>query len=131
MFQAFYSYLQFFFLSVFLFIFSLFSQVAFKSYLGISPVITNWNSDKTECSLILDDNPLTIFVELPPEHSGLNYSNIIVGVLRGCLEMVRERGGRIYLFVWSSSACLVLKSLGYDVLLRFHIFTSLLSNDLI
>ena len=41
-----------------------------------------------EFSLILDQNPLVDFVELPENHPNLLYSNIICGVVRGALEMV-------------------------------------------
>ena len=42
-------------------------------------------------SLILDENPLAEFVELPDEalQGGLWYSNVLCGVIRGALEMVR------------------------------------------
>lgn len=41
-------------------------------------------------NLILDENPLADFVELPEEalQGGLWFSNILCGVLRGALEMV-------------------------------------------
>ena len=35
------------------------------------------------------ENPLAEFVELPPQYQGLNYSNLLCGVIRGALEMVR------------------------------------------
>lgn len=57
-------------------------------FLGIVPMVTNWSPDGKECSLIIDDNPLTMFVELPENHSGICYSNIICGVIRGALQMV-------------------------------------------
>eukprot|EP00128_Syssomonas_multiformis_P012948 Colp12_sorted_trinity150504_noHs@1949 len=65
------------------------SKVGFKMFLGITPTISNWSADGNEFSLILDENPLTDFVELPPEHQGLSFSNILCGVLRGALEMVQ------------------------------------------
>lgn len=34
------------------------------------------------------ENPLAEFVELPPQYQGLNYSNLLCGVIRGALEMV-------------------------------------------
>lgn len=37
----------------------------------------------------LPDNPLADFVELPAAQAELRYSNILCGVLRGALEMVR------------------------------------------
>lgn len=42
-------------------------------------------------TLTLDDNPLAEFVELPEEalEGGLWFSNVLCGVLRGSLEMVR------------------------------------------
>lgn len=44
-----------------------------------------------ELSLIFEENPLAEFVELPLEarQSGLWYSNVLAGVVRGCLEMVQ------------------------------------------
>ena len=37
---------------------------------------------------ILEDNPLTDFVELPEVYSGLMYCNVLCGIIRGALEMV-------------------------------------------
>lgn len=65
-------------------------QVAFKMYLGITPSVTNWSPAGDEFSLILENNPLVDFVELPDNHSTLIYSNLLCGVLRGALEMVEE-----------------------------------------
>jgi hypothetical protein len=54
-------------------------------------------------TLTLDENPLTEFVELPEEaiEAGLWFSNVLCGVLRGALEMVRLvvfcSGDRYYL----------------------------------
>ena len=64
-------------------------QLAFKMFLGVSPVVTNWSAASDEFSLILDNNPLSDFVELPDGREGLFYSNILCGALRGALEMVR------------------------------------------
>ncbi|KAI9103313.1 NO signaling/Golgi transport ligand-binding domain-containing protein [Phlyctochytrium arcticum] len=65
------------------------SKVGFKIFLGVSPIVTNWSADNKEFSLILEDNPLADFVELPDDAVGeLWYSNILCGVLRGALEMV-------------------------------------------
>ena len=48
--------------------------------------------DDKEFSLILDENPLLDFVELPQNLStSLWYDNIICGVIRGALEMVQVR----------------------------------------
>lgn len=59
-------------------------------YLGITPSVTNWSPAGDEFSLILENNPLVDFVELPDNHSTLIYSNLLCGVLRGALEMVRS-----------------------------------------
>ncbi|KAJ3121570.1 transport protein particle 22 kDa subunit [Physocladia obscura] len=77
------------------------SKIGFKMFLGITPTITNWSADTKEFSIIIDENPLSEFVELPDDAllpppastggsaaTGLWYSNILCGVLRGALEMV-------------------------------------------
>ncbi|XP_071383913.1 trafficking protein particle complex subunit 3 isoform X3 [Centroberyx affinis] len=64
-------------------------MVAFKMYLGITPSVTNWSPAGDEFSLILENNPLVDFVELPDNHNALIYSNLLCGVLRGALEMVQ------------------------------------------
>ncbi|GBF96278.1 trafficking particle complex subunit 3 [Raphidocelis subcapitata] len=62
---------------------------AFPMFLNVAANVTNWNTDGTECSLILADNPLADFVELPEEYKGeLRYSGLLCGVIRGALEMV-------------------------------------------
>lgn len=66
------------------------AQSAFKMYLTMSPSITNWSTSGDEFSLVFDSNPLTEFVELPDSYSTmLKYCNIIPGIIRGALEMVR------------------------------------------
>ena len=65
------------------------SKMAFKMYLNITPTITNWSLAGDEFSLILDNNPLTEFVELPDTHMELNYSNMLCGAIRGALEMLQ------------------------------------------
>ena len=57
-------------------------------FLGVTPSVTKWSPAADEFSLIVDNNPLAEFVELPPEHEKLIYSNLLCGVLRGALEMV-------------------------------------------
>lgn len=57
-------------------------------FLGVSAEVQNWSQDEREFSLILNDNPLTEFVELPDGLGNLNYCNILCGVIRGALEMV-------------------------------------------
>ncbi len=41
-----------------------------------------------ECSLILEENPLNDFVELPEHFKDLNYSQLYCGIIRGALEMI-------------------------------------------
>ncbi|DBA00078.1 TPA: hypothetical protein N0F65_000369 [Lagenidium giganteum] len=68
------------------------AKVAFKMFLGINAEVSHWNADNTACSLLIYDNPLIEFVELPPSAYGvLWYSNVFCGVLRGALEMVQMR----------------------------------------
>lgn len=64
-------------------------QMAFKMYFGTSPSISNWSPGNDEFSLIIDNNPLTEYVELPDSLVTLKYSNIFAGVIRGALEMVQ------------------------------------------
>lgn len=68
-------------------------QVGFKIFLNITPTIANWTSDNKQFSLLFDENPLADFVELPDDgraQDELWFSNILCGVLRGALEMVRR-----------------------------------------
>jgi len=65
------------------------AKIGFKMFLGVVPAITNWSAAGDEFSLVLENNPLADFVELPEGHSNLNYSNILCGALRGALEMVQ------------------------------------------
>ena len=79
-------------------------------YLGITPSITNWSPAGDEFSLILENNPLVDFVELPDNHSSLIYSNLLCGVLRGALEMVSAalyllrhlKCSRVLINVWTN-----------------------------
>lgn len=66
----------------------LIAQVGFKMFLGVTASVTSWDSDGTCCSIILEDNPLVDFVELPDTCQGLYYCNVLSGVIRGALEMV-------------------------------------------
>lgn len=68
------------------------SRVGFKIFLNISPQVANWSQDGKAFSLILNENPLAEFVELPDNERAskeLWYSNVLVGVLKGALEMVQ------------------------------------------
>ena len=85
-------------------------QVGFKSFLNITPAVIHNapvagavsptgtatpqpNSSGASFTLTFDENPLAEFVELPEEalEGGLWFSNVLCGVLRGALEMVRSR----------------------------------------
>lgn len=63
-------------------------QHAFQMYLNVMPTIDHWSQANDEFSLILYNNPLTEFVELPDSLQTMNYLNILPGVIRGALEMV-------------------------------------------
>lgn len=70
------------------------SKVGFKIFLNIQPIVDNWSADGKSFSLILVDNPLAEFVELPLASDPkigkeLWYSQILCGVLRGALQMVQ------------------------------------------
>lgn len=68
-------------------------QIGFKIFLNITPTVANWTSDNKQFSLVFDENPLADFVELPDDgraQDELWFSNILCGVLRGALEMVRS-----------------------------------------
>ena len=93
-------------------------QLGFKMFLNTSVTVTSWNAEGTECSLVrgvrlsaaplrhkvgsltnaclcttqvLDDNPLVDFVELPEGCQNLCYCQMLCGIIRGALEMVRQR----------------------------------------
>mmetsp|Transcript_1446 Transcript_1446/g.2213 ORF Transcript_1446/g.2213 Transcript_1446/m.2213 type:complete len:189 (+) Transcript_1446:152-718(+) len=67
------------------------AKIAFKMFLGITCDVLNWNTEQTSFSLILQDNPLIEFVDLPQNYKDLNYSNVLCGVIRGALEMVQMK----------------------------------------
>jgi hypothetical protein len=87
------------------------AKIGFRMFLGITVEVTNLSPDGRAFSLILYDNPLAIFVELPvspnatkddgdnaatnkpasdssSDLSKLKYSNVFCGVIRGALEQV-------------------------------------------
>ena len=82
------------------------SKVGFRMFLGMTCEVANFSSDGRSFSLFLYENPLTIFVELPPPEdesssfgggsgapdlSQIKYSNIYCGIIRGALEQVNLR----------------------------------------
>lgn len=50
---------------------------------------TRTAASDTNALQVFTDNPLTEFVDLPDEFRDLKYCNILCGVIRGALEMVR------------------------------------------
>mmetsp|Transcript_16111 Transcript_16111/g.48272 ORF Transcript_16111/g.48272 Transcript_16111/m.48272 type:complete len:172 (+) Transcript_16111:347-862(+) len=64
------------------------AKVGFKMFLNTTATVVNWNADNTECGLVLEDNLLIDFVELPEACSKLSYCQLLCGVIRGALEMV-------------------------------------------
>mmetsp|Transcript_35053 Transcript_35053/g.62649 ORF Transcript_35053/g.62649 Transcript_35053/m.62649 type:complete len:194 (-) Transcript_35053:1517-2098(-) len=68
------------------------AKVGFKLFLGVSATVTNLADNGNTFSLILEENPLNAFVELPDKLKGsLWFSNVLCGVVRGALEMVMYR----------------------------------------
>jgi|EP00670_Eutreptiella_braarudii_P014784 hypothetical protein len=68
------------------------AKVGFKMFLGVTAAVVNIGDDGQSFSLVLEENPLNAFVELPEKFkSVLWFSNVLCGVLRGALEMVMYR----------------------------------------
>ncbi|CAJ0587542.1 unnamed protein product, partial [Mesorhabditis spiculigera] len=64
------------------------AKTAIPAYLGVPATISSWGNSDREFSLVLENNPLTEFVELPPNLSTLHYSQVLAGAIRGGLEAV-------------------------------------------
>ena len=72
------------------------SKVGFKMFLNVVPAVTNWSPDGKSFHLVLEENPLAEWVELPDDgraQEELWYSNLLCGVIRGALEMVSQVRG--------------------------------------
>jgi hypothetical protein len=67
------------------------AKIGLKMFLGVSADVTSWNPEKNSFCLVLYENPLTEFVELPADMTGLIYSNVLCGAIRGALEMIQIR----------------------------------------
>lgn len=69
------------------------AKVGFKAYLGITCEVANWSEETKEYpkefSLIVSENPMTEYVELREDYRELSYCNLICGVIRGCLHMLK------------------------------------------
>lgn len=64
-------------------------QLAFRLYLSVQPSLSHWTANGDEFSLIFEQNPLTEFVELPPDLQNLKYSAVLCGCIRGAFETVQ------------------------------------------
>lgn len=64
-------------------------QQAFKLYLNVNVTIGSWSPAGDEFSILMDQNPLAEFVELPDKYTTLRYSNLLAGAIRGACEMVQ------------------------------------------
>merc|ERR1719263_2696623 len=54
------------------------AKVGLRMFLGISAEVVMWNRELTACSLVLPENPLAEFVELPANLTNrLWYSNLL------------------------------------------------------
>jgi hypothetical protein len=61
-----------------------------KMFLGLHVDVVGWNTEGTACSLLFSQgNPLTNFVELPPDKNEIKYCNVLCGVIQGALSMVK------------------------------------------
>jgi len=65
------------------------AKVGFKMFLGVTAQVVGFDAEKKEFSLVLEENPLTDFAELPEQYKGLHYCNVLCGVIRGALAMVQ------------------------------------------
>ncbi|KAK1934735.1 putative Bet3 transport protein [Babesia divergens] len=65
------------------------AKVALKMFLGITGDVIAINEEENHYHIVFHENPLDQFVELPDNLAGLNYSNIICGVIIGALEQLQ------------------------------------------
>lgn len=69
-------------------------------FLGVTATVSKYDAKKQEFHLLIEDNPLTEFVELPEEYKdSLVFCNVLCGVIRGALEAVRFP---THIFGWPS-----------------------------
>jgi hypothetical protein len=62
-------------------------KMAFKLFLGLTVDVVA--TDENVYTIKYPENPLTIFVELPPDRQDLEYSQMLAGMVRGMLEMLQ------------------------------------------
>lgn len=95
------------------------SKVGFRMFLGITPNVVLPQDEKEQAfSLVLDENPLAEFVELPEEYPNIFYSNILCGVIRGALEMVQT--SIQFIMLWRLTEILIFSS--FFSILSFFLF---------
>lgn len=61
--------------------------MGFKMFLGIDSKM-NYSKDGETFSILFNENPLDNYVSIPEKLKGINYSQVICGVIRGALESV-------------------------------------------
>ncbi|KAE8685651.1 Trafficking protein particle complex subunit 3 [Hibiscus syriacus] len=71
------------------------AKIGFKMFLGVNVSVVNWDADGSCCNIVLKDNLLVDFVELPDTCQGLYYCNILSGVIRRALETGHEDGSHL------------------------------------
>lgn len=64
------------------------ATVGLKMFLNATASVSDWNTEGTACSIVIQGNPLTDFVQLPDDLQSLQYNNIICGVIEGALDMI-------------------------------------------
>lgn len=57
-------------------------------FLGIEGKLSYRKEDKESFSILFTENPLDKYVTVPEKLKGVNYSQMICGVIRGALEAV-------------------------------------------
>mmetsp|Transcript_12088 Transcript_12088/g.25081 ORF Transcript_12088/g.25081 Transcript_12088/m.25081 type:complete len:190 (-) Transcript_12088:10-579(-) len=68
------------------------AKVGLRMFLGVGAEVVMWNRELTACSLVIPENPLAEYVELPAHLTNrLWYSNLLCGVIRGSLEQLQLR----------------------------------------
>lgn len=75
------------------------AKVGFKMFLGVTATVGSWNEAHTTFTLVLEENPLNTFVELPEKFvkGKLFFSNVLCGVIRGAMEMVMYKVECVFL----------------------------------
>lgn len=82
------------------------AKVGFKMFLGVNANVTNMNDEGTEFSLVLEENPLNDFVELP-DHLQVGHPRgrtVAVNACRTCATRTSTVGSFAGLWRWSAPA---------------------------